>query len=132
LPQSVEFSVRGRPISKGSMRSFAHKTTGKVITIHDNKRSRKWQRQIEKVAALHSPEPLNGAIEVHLTFVFERPKSAKNRLHPAVRPDLDKLLRAALDALTGIVYEDDARVVAISAEKIYVPEEGLIVEARQV
>ena len=33
------------------------------------------------------------------------------------RPDLDKLCRAALDAMTGVVYVDDAQVAILSAAK---------------
>jgi crossover junction endodeoxyribonuclease RusA len=34
-------------------------------------------------------------------------------------PDIDKVCRAVLDALTGILYRDDAQVVALSAVKTY-------------
>jgi hypothetical protein len=36
-----------------------------------------------------------------------------------VRPDLDKLVRAVLDALTGPVLADDGQVVLLSAGKFY-------------
>jgi len=129
--QQVEFTVRGRPISKGSMRSFAHKTTGKVVTIHDNKRSRQWQKQIAQVAAFHSAEPWEGPVELHLIFSFKRPKSAPGREYPTVRPDLDKLARAVLDALTGVIYKDDSQVVGISAQKIYGTQEGVEVQIKE-
>jgi hypothetical protein len=35
-----------------------------------------------------------------------RPKSAAKRLHCAVAPDLDKLVRGCLDPLKGVVIED--------------------------
>ncbi len=35
------------------------------------------------------------------------------------RPDLDKLCRACLDSLTGIVWRDDAQVVRLEASKDY-------------
>ena len=34
-------------------------------------------------------------------------------------PDLDKLIRAVLDGLTGVAYEDDGQVVQIEAQKLY-------------
>lgn len=38
---------------------------------------------------------------------------------PATRPpDLDKLTRAVLDALTGIVWVDDRQVVALHSTKV--------------
>jgi hypothetical protein len=34
-----------------------------------------------------------------------------------VKPDLDKLVRAVGDALTGILYRDDAQIVSLNASK---------------
>jgi Holliday junction resolvase RusA-like endonuclease len=50
-----------------------------------------------------------------------RPRSApKSRLWPDRKPDLDKLERGCLDALTSAaVIEDDARVVRLSSWKRY-------------
>ena len=48
-----------------------------------------------------------------------RPKSAPKRSTPAAikRPDIDKLARAVLDALTGVWLEDDSHVVCLRATK---------------
>jgi len=62
-------------------------------------------------------------------FQFVRPKShytAKGALRDAAprhvgKPDIDKLCRAVLDALTGIAYADDSQVVALDASKVYGP-----------
>ena len=40
---------------------------------------------------------------------------------PTKSPDLDKLVRAAVDALTGIVYVDDVQPVEIVASKVFAP-----------
>jgi Holliday junction resolvase RusA-like endonuclease len=47
-----------------------------------------------------------------------KPKTVK-RLHPTVPPDLDKLIRAVLDAMTAIAYLDDGQVTEINAVKVY-------------
>ena len=50
-----------------------------------------------------------------------RPKSTpKRNVRPAhtKTPDIDKLLRAALDALTGVVWRDDAQVAEVSVRKM--------------
>jgi len=53
-------------------------------------------------------------------------------LTPATRPsDLDKLVRAVLDALTGIVWKDDAQVVALKATKVQGVTPGVEVEATE-
>ena len=54
-------------------------------------------------------EPARGAVEIGIQFWMPG-KSCRP-------PDLDKLQRAVLDALTGIVYVDDAQVVEIEAGK---------------
>ena len=38
---------------------------------------------------------------------------------PTVMPDVDKLLRAVMDALTGVCYADDAQVVSVQVAKVY-------------
>jgi Holliday junction resolvase RusA-like endonuclease len=44
---------------------------------------------------------------------------------PTVPPDLDKLIRAVLDGLTGVAYKDDGQVVRITAVKIYAQKIGV-------
>lgn len=38
---------------------------------------------------------------------------------PAVAPDIDKLVRAIMDALTDVCYHDDSQVVEVRASKVY-------------
>jgi Holliday junction resolvase RusA-like endonuclease len=38
------------------------------------------------------------------------------------RDDVDKFVRAVLDAITGPIVDDDARIVRIVAEKVYVDD----------
>ena len=56
-----------------------------------------------------------------MTFTLPRPRSVPvhKRPRPKVRPDLDKLVRALLDALQGIAFIDDAQVVRLEAVKEY-------------
>lgn len=55
------------------------------------------------------------------------------RCSPWTKPDLDKLERATKDALTGLVWDDDSRVVRCVKEKRYATrtrDVGLWLEAR--
>ena len=63
-------------------------------------------------------QPLQGALKVTITFSFNRSKSVK-RKRPAVKPDIDNLVKAVLDACNGICYKDDAQVCEIYAKKQY-------------
>lgn len=62
------------------------------------------------------------AVDVDLTFYLPRPKSVRPaaRPLPTVKPDVDKLERAVLDAMTmsGIV-TDDAQITDTSKRKRY-------------
>jgi Holliday junction resolvase RusA-like endonuclease len=53
-----------------------------------------------------------------VTFFFARPQRLKkSTTEKTTRPDLDKLVRAVGDAITGIIAEDDSQIVQISASK---------------
>lgn len=71
-------------------------------------------------------------------FYLPRPKSAKNRLAPTVRPDLSNFFKALEDGLqravkddTPALLEDDSAVCYICTQKRYVdteyPEPGILV-----
>lgn len=60
-----------------------------------------------------------GAFQVQLFFVFDRPKSVKRDLM-TVKPDVDKLCRAILDAVSDAgFWLGDQQVVVLSAAKRY-------------
>ena len=75
--------------------------------------------------------PLRGRVE--LTLVFARgtparaPKGAEKRLqwqqaHIIKRPDLTNYQKAAEDALSGIIFQDDSQVVMVHSGKTYTDE----------
>lgn len=72
--------------------------------------------------------PLDGPLSVEVTFTVPKPARVKGSpAWPATRSsgDLDKLLRAVLDAaVKGGAFTDDSRVVEVTAKKVY-PGEGL-------
>lgn len=65
---------------------------------------------------------IEGPVQVHACFVFERPKSHRKDSYPVTRSsgDIDKLLRATFDALTDAgVWGDDSQVTTVTASKVY-------------
>lgn len=70
---------------------------------------------------------LTGPLQLDVTFAIARPKGhyGKRGLLPSaplfvtVRPDVTKLLRGLEDALTGVLWRDDAQVVKQHACKVY-------------
>ena len=95
-----------------------------------NPRLKDWRHAVDSVLQDRwEGPPLEGAIRVTLHFLLLRPPSVseKKRPYPSVMPDVDKLARAALDAMTGICFKDDAQVVFLEAVKSYAQETGLAI-----
>jgi Holliday junction resolvase RusA-like endonuclease len=132
LEPAISITVHGMPAPQGSKRPFRNKYTGRIHNVESSTRVAPWRQDV-KHAALTATELieietetwslLTGPLVVAMTFSFPRPKghwrtgrhsdqlrpSAPAR--PAGRPDLSKLARSTEDALTDVVWCDDAQVV---------------------
>lgn len=83
-----------------------------------------WAKAVREAALDACSVTLEGvALAVAIDFWLPKPKTAK-RLLPAVRPDLDKLARCTLDALIGVAFDDDSRIVRLHVYKEYASEPG--------
>lgn len=109
----ISFFVGGQPISQGSMKVI----NGRVIHSAGSALAA-WRSSIALEAKRAGAKPSLNPICMELIFVFLKPRTV-NRSEPTVPPDLDKLIRAALDGLTAIAYRDDAQVTEIRALKAY-------------
>lgn len=125
----LSFFVPGIPVSQGSKRAFVVK--GKPVLAESAKGLGEWRSRVALAArqAMRKAypsgdwwwkkEPLN----LTARFIFPRPPSIpKKRKEHVVRPDLSKVLRAIEDAMTGIVFGDDAQLVTVGVSKIYASE----------
>ena len=136
-PTSITFTVYGKAQPKGSTRAFPFQDRSgrlRVNVTSDNPRLAGWERLVkfEAKAALrqvgHTDQaepPFTGAVAIRLRFGLPRPKSSskKRRPHPIVKPDLDKLIRAAVDPLIGVLFKDDAQVCRFhEPQKFYVDD----------
>jgi len=120
---TYSFFVTGEPRTKGS-KSLMRTRRGKYVMVEASaSKLKKWMRLIKVRASIAFNEPIKGPIHLHCLFYFKRPKTVRDRVLPHVRPDLDKLLRAVNDALTGIAFNDDGQVTTILAHKLYTEEE---------
>jgi Holliday junction resolvase RusA-like endonuclease len=131
----LEVHVQGTPVPQGSKRCFCR--GGRATLVEANKALRPWRDAVTLTARAAmaqqgwptSDEPLT----LSAVFTTVRPASSK-REQPAVKPDLDKLLRALLDGFTDAgVWTDDSRVVAVQASKHYGAQPGVyaVVKAAQ-
>ncbi len=115
---ALKFFVPGRPAPQGSKRHV-----GRGVLIESSKELQPWRERVALAAhnAMHAAGTtlFTTAVTVNLEFVMRRPLSTPKSYtpHATRQPDLDKLQRAILDAITGTVLADDALVVEIHARK---------------
>lgn len=123
---ALRIEVPGVPAPQGSKAPWGGEA---------NVRTRPWRAAVSWAALEAMREGgcqlLAGPVRVFVEFRFARPRSHYGRgrnadvLRPSAprlvarTPDLDKLVRAVADALSGIVYRDDAQVAELRAVKLY-------------
>lgn len=108
----IRFTVYGEAKTKGSTTAKYVPGKGRTFT-RSPQNTKDWQALVSQVAQGHVPEKLlDGPLFASIVFYLPKPKNrpAYHR-YPEKKPDLDKLVRAVLDGLKGIIYTDDARVV---------------------
>lgn len=108
--------VEGLPKTQGSKNAY-HRG-GRIVLVETSKGLKSWRETIAHVAKLTNPEVTTQAVKLDLLFLLPAPKKPVRRF-PTTKPDLDKLARACLDALSGVYYVDDAQVVALDLQKAY-------------
>ncbi len=122
-----ELFVEGHPTTKGSLNWF-----GKGQVVNANARTKSWEQWIQWTW-MQSPNyrslKIEGVATISCRFYFVRPKShygtgrnshlIKDKFLHMTQPctkrqnDLDKLCRAVFDSLSGLAYDDDARICNI-------------------
>lgn len=117
------FTVLGTPKPQGSKRAFVNPRTGRaVLTESAGKPLQDWRTDVQQAAlAAHDGEPLDGPVRVTMRFGLARPKShpKTKETWPVTRPDVDKLVRGVLDAITHVCFNDDSQVTELLAFKTW-------------
>ncbi|QIK64114.1 RusA family crossover junction endodeoxyribonuclease [Leucobacter viscericola] len=113
----ITFRVDGVPVPQGS-KTVAQGGGKAWLRDANGAKLKPWRALVQSVAEAALLEAggvgFDCPVELHVTFFMPRPKKPKFHL-PATKPDIDKLLRAVMDALTksGVI-RDDSRVTAVS------------------
>lgn len=125
----VAFAVAGTPATQGSLSYKGQTRAGRAIMAPSSKTLKPWRETVQLVAKMAiratTPDggwPLLGPLAVDLVFTVPKPKGAPKtrRTFPIVKPDIDKLVRACLDALTYAgAWADDSQVVSMTTDKVY-------------
>ena len=138
MTETIRVIIPGVPVPKGSATAFYNKSLGRAMVVQSNAAKQKpWASMIAVMARdKWSFGPVTTPVRLDMIFVMPRPKShlrangtvkdAFVRRDHTSKPDVDKLARCVLDALTGVVYADDSQVVGINASKCYGAETGCV------
>jgi crossover junction endodeoxyribonuclease RusA len=138
--QMVSITVPGTPAPQGS------KVKTRWGVREDNPNTRPWRTEVAHEADIAMQQTgakiISGPARLEVTFYFARPKghygTGKNAdvlkasapEHHTSKPDVDKLIRAIGDSLSGRVIRDDSYFAEIVARKRYgVPRAVITVSA---
>jgi len=124
------FTVYGQAQPQGSARAFVPKGHSHPVITHDNPNVKQWRLLVadaasDALAALPASERglCPDGVRLTVAFYLPRPKSLpKRQTAHTKKPDLDKLVRAVCDALTKILFTDDAQVCELVSAKHYAAE----------
>jgi Holliday junction resolvase RusA-like endonuclease len=127
----IEIVVYGLAQPAGSKRVVP--AGGRYVVVDANKKAKPWKEAVSQVAGkvMVGKAMFQGPVYLTVIITMPRPKghfgTGKNagkvresapRWHSS-KPDLLKMLRGIEDALTGVVWRDDAQVASHRAAKEY-------------
>jgi Holliday junction resolvase RusA-like endonuclease len=136
----IKFFAAGVPKGQPRPRAFARQMGGKMVArVYDAGTAEGWKSAVALAARPYLPKtPLQGPIEVQITYYFPRPQSHYGKrkgelyLKPDAprwhtgKPDIDNADKAIMDALTTLgMWVDDAQVVSMMVEKRYSETQGV-------
>ena len=128
--EPVEFRVDGLPRTQGSKVGGVTKGGKSFVRESNPQGLAAWRAAVRTEAQrAMAGRPLLGAdglaLRLVCLFSLPRPVSRPRKHHyPDKKPDLSKLVRAAEDALKGIVWRDDSQVCDQVARKRYADDRG--------
>ncbi|HUW30906.1 MAG TPA: RusA family crossover junction endodeoxyribonuclease [Planctomycetota bacterium] len=142
---NVSFFVPGIPRPGGSKKGIYNPKSNSVMLLKAGGQNEvNWRNAVSGAAlkAMGDRPPMQGPVRLDITFYMPRPKyhyyktKARNGelrddapgWHTKT-PDRGKLLRSTEDAMTGIVYRDDAQVCAGELFKLYGDRLGALITA---
>lgn len=125
MKRMKELFIKTVPIPKGRPRFYGgHAVTPPKTREYEKLIREEWTHGM-----------MNGPLHVTTVFTFKVPKSYSKKkqaeligMPKTTKPDLDNLVKAVLDALNGVAFEDDSRICSISAVKLYGTEPCVFVK----
>jgi len=142
---ALEFFIPGIPRPGGSKRFLGMSKKGHAIIADDCVKGKDWRASVAFGAreAMQNNIPTDDALCVRMTFHVLRPKGhfrsgANSHIlkptapkFPTTKPDVLKIARSTEDAMTGIVWKDDAATVTLVLKKRYSDTPGVEIIVRK-
>lgn len=143
--RAYRFEVPGTPIPQGSKSAFL--VGGRPVVVEQGRaRLKPWRAQVADACAqaMNGAGLIVGPVVLRVTLYFPRPKShhvaddpgrelkASAPTFVASRPDVEKVVRAVADALSGVAYRDDAQIATLHAVKLYGDPPRAVIEVGEV
>ena len=143
--EAIAFSAYGTPGPQGS-KSYKGSRRTKAggmapILVESSKKVKPWREAVAEAAtaALYRLAPverlafpLAGPLRAEMVFTLQAPQRIPAERfvdgvpYPAAYPDTSKLVRSTEDALTGLIWVDDAQVVVYTLVAKYYPGWGCL------
>ena len=125
-PRTFNFYVETKPIQQGTLsvnkRGKLYWVNMKELKPYRESIAESARKEIERhnISDEEMENIMQSAASVYVLFSYKKKITdpIRDKLHTSV-PDLDKLIRSVLDALTGVLYNDDKQVVSVHAGKEY-------------
>lgn len=122
----IRFTIPGEPVPQGRPRATSR---GGFTRMYDPPASREYKKLVKIYASKNRPDKLlEGYVEVEMHIYKRSLKSFSKRkqeeaeqgkLRPKTKPDADNYAKGILDAMKGIIWQDDGQVTDLIARKYY-------------
>lgn len=119
MSESTSLWVAGEPKPQPRVKAYSR---GGLTRVYTPATAQAWKQQIIASCAEKGIIGLkiNSPVSLRLVFFLPRPKSGKKNQQYTIKPDIDNLVKAAMDALTvAEVWRDDCLIVKLVADKRY-------------
>ena len=118
-----QLTIDGVPVAKGRPRFGRYGT-------YTPKKTQEYEEYVKMcwLAKYGSIQPSEQSLEVNIVFYLPIPKNVNKKQRAEMlngkikhtkKPDIDNLIKSVLDALNGIAYSDDSKIIKVAAEKQY-------------
>ena len=132
----MQMFIPGKP--KGKQRPRVYR--GHAFTPQETK---DYEAMIANLYRAMHGKMFEGYVSVEIYVLYLVPKSytkkkrdaiRRGEIRPAIKPDIDNIVKIVLDGLNGVAYTDDKQVIEIQAQKCYVfddKQEGVYVDVKE-